>query len=125
PQSYLAPLKTGPARIFLMAREKNVRVSLVPVGLNYEQGTTFRSRVLICIAPLIHDRGTTPRELTQQLNSSLQEHVIQAESYQERELMILLEKLSNERDADSIDRFERLKEFEAGLKSLRSIATRE
>jgi hypothetical protein len=108
-----------------MAREKNVPVSIVPVGLNYEQGTTFRSRVLICIAPPIRDGNMNPRDLTEQLNASLQENVVQAESYQERELMILLEKLSNEKDADSIDRFDRLKEFEAGLKRLRSTASKE
>jgi 1-acyl-sn-glycerol-3-phosphate acyltransferase len=125
PQSYLAPLKTGPARIFLMAHQRKVPVSIVPVGLNYEQGTTFRSRVLIRIAPPISDSNSDPRELTADLNSVLQENVVQAESYQERELMILLEKLSNEKDADTLDRFERLKEFESGLKRLRPAAAKE
>lgn len=119
PQAHLAPLKTGPARILLLARKREIPVSIVPVGLNYEQGTTFRSRVLVCIAPPLGASDTSARDLTEELNSSLQKHVVQAESYQERELMLLLERLSNEESADSLERFSRLKDFEQGLKQLR------
>jgi len=126
PQSYLAPLKTGPARIFLLAREHAATVSIVPVGLNYEQGTTFRSRVLICIAPPLTEMDLNARELTEKLNFSLQENVLQAQTYQERELMILLEKRSNERSVDDFtERFSRLKNFEPGLSTLRNSAPRD
>src|SRR5262245_61953266 len=49
-QPFLAPMKTGPARLFFMAKEKGIQVHIVPVGLNYEDGAIFRSSVLISIA---------------------------------------------------------------------------
>ena len=126
PQAYLAPLKTGPARIFLLARERGHDVHIVPIGLNYEQGTTFRSRVLVSIAPPLNASGNNPKHLTNRLNVVLQEHVLQSQTYQERELMILLEKLSNENaDDDFTERFSRLKNFEQGLVSLRKSAPKE
>ncbi len=134
PQAYLAPLKTGPARLFLMAQEKGIPVKVVPIGLNYEKGTTFRSRVLICVAPPLGmslAAGTEPsiamRQMTETLTDSLVEHVVQAESYRERELMSLLETLSAEQNSGNSDfkRFVRLKEFERGLSRLRTSATDE
>jgi 1-acyl-sn-glycerol-3-phosphate acyltransferase len=38
PQPHMATMRTGAARLFFMAREKNIDVRIVPVGLNYEQG---------------------------------------------------------------------------------------
>jgi len=126
PQAYLAPLKTGPARIFLLARERGIPATIVPVGLNYEQGTTFRSRVLVCIAPPLARTDLSARELTDELNNSLQNHVVQAETYQERELMMLLEKISNEsKEEDFLERFSRWKNFEHGLKRLRVSAAKD
>jgi glycerol-3-phosphate O-acyltransferase / dihydroxyacetone phosphate acyltransferase len=134
PQSYLAPLKTGPARLFLMAKEKGIRVSMIPVGLNYEKGTTFRSDVLVSIAPAIQTGrliGIEPslaiRQLTEALTQSLEEHIVQTESFRERELMMLLEKISAEQESDQSDfeRFGRLKEFERGLSRLRISAAGE
>jgi glycerol-3-phosphate O-acyltransferase/dihydroxyacetone phosphate acyltransferase len=120
PQAYLAPLKTGPARICLLGRERGIRVNIVPVGLNYERGTTFRSRVLVCIAPPVECFDTNARVLTEKLNASLQKNVLQARTYQERELMILLEKISSDRpDDDFAERFARLKNFENALAVLR------
>jgi glycerol-3-phosphate O-acyltransferase / dihydroxyacetone phosphate acyltransferase len=126
PQAYLAPLKTGPARIFLLARERGVHVSIVPVGLNYEQGTTFRSRVLVSVGPSLNETSLSARDLTAKLNSLLQQHVVQAQSYQERELMILLERISSERsDDDFAEGFSRLKNFEQALVVLRDKASKE
>jgi glycerol-3-phosphate O-acyltransferase / dihydroxyacetone phosphate acyltransferase len=134
PQSYLAPLKTGPARLFLMAKEKQIPVSMIPVGLNYEKGSTFRSDVLVSIAaPLKTDpfAGIEPslaiRQLTDALTQSLEDHILQTESYRERELMMLLEKISAEQDSDQSDleRFSRLKEFERGLSRLRLPAAKQ
>lgn len=53
PQPYLAPMRTGPARLFFLAHDQGVKVHIVPVGLNYEQGSIFRSSVQISIAPEI------------------------------------------------------------------------
>ncbi|MCI0417509.1 1-acyl-sn-glycerol-3-phosphate acyltransferase [bacterium] len=134
PQSYMAPLKTGPARLFLMAKERGIHVQIIPVGLNYEKGTAFRSRVLVCIAPpldtsvfesLEPSRAVVP--LTEALEGSLHDHVVQTETYRDRELMQLLERISSSEiggDSD-FERFTRLKEFERGLSRLRSAAAEE
>jgi glycerol-3-phosphate O-acyltransferase/dihydroxyacetone phosphate acyltransferase len=134
PQSYLAPLKTGPARLFLMAKERGIHPQIIPVGLNYEKGTTFRSRVLIFIAPPIDTSpyenlkaSTVVDKLTEALTDSLHDHILQTETYREKELMLLLEKISaSETAADSdFKRFTRLKEFERGLSQLRTSAAEE
>ena len=43
----LVPLRTGAARMALSAAGAGTRVALVPVGLNFERKTTFRSRVTV------------------------------------------------------------------------------
>lgn len=45
PQPFLAPMRTGPARLFFMAHDQDVKIHIVPVGLNYERGSIFRSSV--------------------------------------------------------------------------------
>jgi glycerol-3-phosphate O-acyltransferase / dihydroxyacetone phosphate acyltransferase len=131
PQAYLAPLKTGPARLFLMAKERGIAVKIIPVGLNYEKGMTFRSRVLISIAPPLEtlpyenvDSSAAVRQLTDLLSKALHANVLQAQSYEERELMILLERLSSQ-EASNFKRFERLKLFERALNQLRITAAKE
>lgn len=130
-QAYLAPLRTGPARLFFLARKKGMQPAIVPVGLNYERGYTFRTTVLVSIAaPLDTGRfesmyATDPkeavRELTAEIASTLQRHVLQAESYRDKDLMLLLERLYGQNEAEDFgpDRFSRLKDFERGLARLR------
>lgn len=130
PQSYLAPMKTGPARLFFLAREKGANVRIVPVGLNYERGSIFRSRVLVALAPPLEasveegayksDPVEAVRALTEKIGSALDEYVIQAQTYRDRELMLLLERLYGEvpEDRDWRARFARLKLFEEGLSQL-------
>lgn len=131
PQPHLAPLKTGPARLFFMARERGIAARVVPVGLNYERGMSFRSSVQISIAPSIETQSfetihsSKPKdavnELTDSVAETLAEHIFQAESYRDRELMLLLERLrAEEGDADGWpDRLARLKVFESALATLR------
>jgi hypothetical protein len=52
--------------------------------------------------------------------------VLQTQTYQERELMILLEKISSDRsDDDFAERFSRLKNFEQALHALRNSSSKE
>lgn len=130
PQSYLAPMKTGPARLFFQARERSTNVDIVPVGLNYERGSIFRSRVLVALAPPLDtlpeqrvndsDSVEAVRALTEKIGAALDQHVIQAKTYRDRELMLLLERLYGEvpEDQDWRARFSRLKLFESGLSHL-------
>lgn len=131
PQPYMAPLKTGPARIYFMAREKGIPVQIVPVGLNYERGMIFRSSVQIAISSPVdtaqfeeqHEQNPKEavHELTSKVGEILAENVFQAESYRDRELMLLLERLmAQDSSGDSwSDRLERLKGFESALRRLR------
>ena len=131
PQPHMTAMKTGAARLFFMAREKNVDVSIVPVGLNYEHGSIFRTSVVIWAAPPLDTtdliekhKGFSQivvRELTERIRNNLDEHVFQSESFRDRELMLLLERIySEEKNSDSwLERFERLKQFEVGLNALK------
>lgn len=131
PQPMMAPLRTGAARLFFMAREQGVDAKVVPVGLNYEHGAVFRSSVLISIAPpietapLVAQYAVAPaqavRQLTAAINDVLARHIFQAETFRDRELMLLLERLyTEENDRETwAERWDRLKAFEAGLVRLR------
>src|SRR5207248_8719213 len=57
PRPLLAPLRTGPARLFFLATSKDIDTQIVPVALNYERGMIFRSSVLVSFSPplSIHD----------------------------------------------------------------------
>jgi len=130
-QAYLAPLRTGPARLFFLAREKGIRPQIIPVGLNYERGYTFRTTVLVSIATPIDTKrfesmyAAMPKEavrdLTAEIATTLQNHVLQAETYRDKELMVLLERLYGRNKGSDFgpDRFSRLKDFERGLVRLR------
>lgn len=43
----LVPLRTGAARMALAAERKGIHVAIVPVGLNFERKTVFRSRAIV------------------------------------------------------------------------------
>ncbi|MCI0416003.1 lysophospholipid acyltransferase family protein, partial [bacterium] len=85
PQPYLAPMRTGPARLFFLAHEKSINVHVVPVGLNYERGSIFRSAVQISIAPPVntgpfeeeYSQNPTPavRNLTDEIGRILDRYV--------------------------------------------------
>jgi glycerol-3-phosphate O-acyltransferase / dihydroxyacetone phosphate acyltransferase len=47
----LEPLRTGAARMTLAAEHQGVPVALVPVGLNFDRKTIFRSRVIVVFGP--------------------------------------------------------------------------
>ena len=133
PQPTMAPLRTGPARMFFLAREKGVKVIIVPVGLNYEQGAVFRSSVLVSLAAPIdtrtferrHDANPAEavRDLTGEIGRSLALHLFQAETFRDRGLILLIERLYAGEADNKIDgwaeRVPRLKEFERGLTRLR------
>jgi 1-acyl-sn-glycerol-3-phosphate acyltransferase len=91
----LRALKTGAARIALSAEaESHLGLTVVPVGLHFDDKVTFRSSVLlvagepIAVAPLLadyaRDERTAVNDLTQLIRTKLDEVVLQAES---RELL--------------------------------------
>ena len=90
----LAPLKTGTARIALAARDdRGIRgLSILPVGLDFEDKARARTRVLVRIgAPIALDDwrpapgGAAPAEqLTQQTDAALRELTLNFPSEEDR-----------------------------------------
>lgn len=127
PKSHISSLKTGPARLFFLALEKGIDAKIIPVGLNYEHGSIFRSSVVISIAPPIGSNEFIERykrsqreavnELTAEIGEKLNDHVLQTENFNDRKLMMLLEKIYREKGESNLwpERFERLKIFEKSL----------
>jgi 1-acyl-sn-glycerol-3-phosphate acyltransferase len=56
----LEPLRTGAARMVLGAERENTRVALVPVGLNFDRKTSFRSRVTVVFGPAFSGHDLLP-----------------------------------------------------------------
>jgi hypothetical protein len=59
----LAALRTGAARMALTAERSGTRVALVPVGLNFERKTAFRSRVTVMYGPAFSGADLVPQAL--------------------------------------------------------------
>jgi len=92
-EPHLRPLKTGAARIALSAeRQHRSGLVVIPVGLGYEQKTTFRSRVLLVVGPPLviaarlddfqRDERAATESLTCDIRAALDEVVLQAESHE-------------------------------------------
>jgi glycerol-3-phosphate O-acyltransferase / dihydroxyacetone phosphate acyltransferase len=138
PQPYLAPMRTGPARLFFLADDQGTKVHIVPVGLNYEQGSIFRSSVQISIALEIdttpfeelhkQDPNSAVRNLTDEIGRVLDRYVFQAETYRDRELILLLDRLYSEEDKPASswgNRLDRLRIFGSAIDDLRNTHTKE
>jgi hypothetical protein len=130
PQPYMTSLRTGAARLFFLACEKGLDVHIVPIGLNYERGSVFRTPVVVSVASPLDtsasiekhesDPNEAVRELTDEIGLVLNEHVFQADDFRDRDLIILLDRIYSLEPIDDSwpVRLERLKKFEAGLKTL-------
>lgn len=137
PQPFMTSLRTGAARLFFLAREKGIDVSIVPVGLNYERGSVFRTPVVVSVAPPLDtsvyidkhkkDPNLAVRELTDEVARTLDEHVFQANDFRDRHLIMLLDRIYNQGPTDVSwpERLRRLKKFEEGLNTLRHCCSRE
>ncbi len=128
---YIGHVKTGVARMFFLAREKGIDVPIVPIGINYEEGSIFRSSVLLLVARPVDtssavalhalDETAAIRALTAEIEKVLSDHVFQAETFQDRELIILLEKIYFESGQKHpwAERYKRLGEFKTHVGRLR------
>ena len=130
PQPYMTSLRTGAARLFFLAFGKGLDVNIVPIGLNYERGSVFRTPVVVSVASPLdtsayiekhqYNPNEAVRELTDEIGLILNEHVFQANDFRDRELIMLLDRIYSLEPIDDSwpVRLERLKKFEAGLKTL-------
>lgn len=89
----LAPLKTGAARIALLAAERGIPVKIVPVGLSYRRRDRMRSRVLVQFGePLVveeehlekakADPVRAARELTAEIGLALRAQTINTPDFE-------------------------------------------
>jgi hypothetical protein len=129
--TFIGHLKTGVARMYFLARERGIDVPIVPVGINYEEGSIFRSSVLLLVARPVDasramalyasDPTAAIHALTAEIEEVLSDHVFQAETFQDRELIILLERVyfESQQGQHWAERYKRLGEFKPRVTDLR------
>jgi hypothetical protein len=133
----MTSLRTGAARLFFLACEKGLDVNIVPVGLNYEQGSVFRTPVVVSVASPVdtsayiekheNDPNNATRELTDEIGRTLNKHVFQAGDFRDRDLMMLLDRIYSLEPIDDSwpERLKRLKKFESGLNTVHDSCSHE
>ena len=127
-------LKTGAARIALGAADDGTGVRIVPVGLNYDRKTVFRSSVLADYGPPLAvlawladaptDRAARVEALTDAIANHLRDVVIEADPREDAELVVRVERTYAAArgidDGDREARLERRRRIASGMASLRA-----
>ncbi|MBA9076642.1 lysophospholipid acyltransferase family protein [Rufibacter quisquiliarum] len=115
-QRRLRPIKTGTARIGLGAEAQhgfNLGVRIVPVGINYEEGSRFRSEVFVKVGePIVlksfqeayeQDAFKAAQTLTDLLKERMEELVIHTETDEEDALAAQVEAVYQKTLVDELD----------------------
>jgi glycerol-3-phosphate O-acyltransferase/dihydroxyacetone phosphate acyltransferase len=131
----LVPLRTGAARMALSAARAGTRVALVPVGLNFERKTAFRSRVTVVygqpfwgddlLAQSADAQPETVRALTDRIAKHMRQLLIEADPKADAALVERVDRLyaaARGRAADPADRVARRRAIAAGMERLRRTA---
>jgi 1-acyl-sn-glycerol-3-phosphate acyltransferase len=128
----LEPLRTGAARMALAAEAAGVAVTLVPVGLNFDRKTAFRSRVTVAFgqpfdgrdlaAPGVSTDPTSVRILTGRMAEHMRRLLVEADPAGDAALVDRVDRLYTaarglQRDAQ--DRLARRRVIAAGIARLR------
>jgi glycerol-3-phosphate O-acyltransferase / dihydroxyacetone phosphate acyltransferase len=127
----LVPLRTGAARMALSAERAGIRVNLVPVGLNFDRKTTFRSRVTVIYGhpftgedfadPVAHPDAV--RELTARIADHMRRLLIEAELKSDAVLVDRVDRMYSAArgiSRDPHERVERRRIIAAGIERLRT-----
>jgi 1-acyl-sn-glycerol-3-phosphate acyltransferase len=127
----LVPLRTGAARMALSAERGGTRVNLVPVGLNFERKTTFRSRVTVIYGQpftgedladaTVHPDGV--RELTDRMAARMRRLLIEAESKTDAVIVERVDRMYSAARGigrDPHERVQRRRIIAAGIERLRT-----
>jgi glycerol-3-phosphate O-acyltransferase / dihydroxyacetone phosphate acyltransferase len=133
----LVPLRTGAARMALGAERKGTRVALVPVGLNFERKTAFRSRVTVVYGQpfsctdLVGAEDDASAEAVHLLTGRIAEHMrrllIEADPKADAALVDRVDRLyaaARGRRGDAQERVERRRVIAAGVARLRAVDPR-
>ena len=127
----LVPLRTGAARMALSAERAGTHVNLVPVGLNFDRKTTFRSRVTVVYGhpftckdladPVTHPDAV--RELTTRIADHMRRLLIEAELKGDAALVDRVDRMYSAARGigrDPHERVERRRIIAAGIERLRA-----
>jgi len=119
----LEPLRTGAARMALSASAQGTAVRLVPVGINPDRKTTFRSRMTVVYGQAFAvDSKATVQALTSEVAERMRHLIVEADPEADAALVLRVEQLyAAERSAaDSIEAaIARRRLIAAGLARLR------
>jgi 1-acyl-sn-glycerol-3-phosphate acyltransferase len=132
----LEPLRTGAARMALAAEHAGTPVALVPVGLNFDRKTVFRSRVTIVFGQPFSGRdlaatasasdpegASAVRALTDRIAAHMRRLLIEADPNTDAALVERVDRLyaaARARPADPAERVERRRRIAGGMARLRS-----
>ena len=129
----LEPLRTGAARIALSAVAAGTSPALVPVGLNFERKTAFRSRVTVAygraffandLAELYRtEPAVAVRTLTERISDEMRRLVVEADPRSDSQIVDRVDELySAARGAAATveERLERRRIIATGIETLRS-----
>ena len=127
----LVPLRTGAARMALSAERSGTHVAMVPVGLNFERKTAFRSRVTVVYGQAfgcgdLSDTTAHPeaaRELTDRIAERMRRLLIEAESKTDAAIVDRVDRMyaaARGRSGDPQERIARRRIIAAGIERLRA-----
>jgi len=135
----LEPLRTGAARMALAAERAGTPVALVPVGLNFDRKTAFRSRVTVVFGQPFSARDLLPgeipdraaadaageavvRALTDRIADHMRRLLIEADPQADAALVERVDRLyaaARDRPADPAERLARRRTIAGGMARLR------
>ena len=117
----LQELKTGAARIALMAANKGAKVRIVPLGLTYSEKSRFRSAVHVDVGTPIEVKGDEDAvALTDSIFASLRKVTLNLEQWEDLPLIRTAEALYALKVGGAAADPERLKAFARGMALLRT-----
>src|SRR5688500_3181189 len=127
----LVPLRTGAARMVLGAERDGTQVAIIPVGLNFERKTTFRSRVTIVYGqPFtggdLVDAARHPdavRELTDRIAARMRRLLIEADSKSDSAIVDRVDRMyaaARGHRTDPQERIARRRAIASGIERLRA-----
>lgn len=117
----LQELKTGAARIALMAAKKGTKVRIVPLGLTYSEKNRFRSAVHVDIgAPIAVSGDEDAVALTGVIFEALRKMTLNLERWEDLPLIHTAESLYALKLGEAAANPERLKAFARGMALLRT-----
>lgn len=128
----LEPLRTGAARMALAAEHEGTLVQLVPIGLNFDRKTMFRSRVTVVFGAPFSGRDLLPsdddsdpaavRALTERIARHMRRLLVEADPKADAALVERVDRLyaaARGRPTDAAERLARRRAIATGMEQLR------